>query len=63
MKVYLGKELENSTGNVTATCVTVLQVAEKVEKKGHKLYMGNSHHRNFLMKKQKNWVLWYSPPQ
>jgi hypothetical protein len=41
MSVYLGKERQNATAQITATHETVLQVIRRVEGMGQKLFMDN----------------------
>jgi len=41
MSVYLGKQRQNATAQITATHRTVLQVIQRVEGLGHKIFMDN----------------------
>jgi hypothetical protein len=41
MKVYLGKNQQRATKNVTAIHATVTDLTRRVEGRGHKLYMDN----------------------
>ena len=41
MSVYLGKQRQNATAQITATHGTVLQVIRRVEGMGHKIFMDN----------------------
>jgi hypothetical protein len=41
MKVYLGKDRQCVTQDVTATHATVKELTRRVEGLGHKLYMDN----------------------
>jgi len=41
MSVYLGKQRQNATAQITATHGTVLQVIRRVEGLGHKIFMDN----------------------
>jgi hypothetical protein len=41
MSVYLGKQRQHATAQITATHRTVLQVIWRVEGMGHKTFMGN----------------------
>jgi hypothetical protein len=41
MSVYLGKQRQNATTQITATHGTVLQVIQRVEGLGHKIFMDN----------------------
>jgi hypothetical protein len=41
MSVYLGKERQHATAQITATHETVLQVIQRVEGLGHKVFMDN----------------------
>jgi hypothetical protein len=41
MNVFLGKERQNTTQIMTATCVTVRSLARTVKGVGHKLFMNN----------------------
>jgi hypothetical protein len=39
--VYLGKQWQHATAQITATHGTVLQLVRKVEGLGHKIFMDN----------------------
>ena len=41
MSVYLGKQWQHATAQITAVHRTVLQVVRRVEGLGHKIFMGN----------------------
>jgi hypothetical protein len=41
MSVYLGKQRQNTTAQITATNGTVLQVIRRVEGMGHEIFMDN----------------------
>ena len=41
MNVYLGKQWQHATAQITATPGTVLQVVRRVEGLGHKIFMDN----------------------
>jgi hypothetical protein len=41
MSVYLGKQRQHATAQITAMHVTVLQVIPRVEGLGHKIFMHN----------------------
>jgi hypothetical protein len=41
ISVYLGKQKQNATDQITATHGSVLQVIRRVEGMGHKIFMGN----------------------
>jgi hypothetical protein len=41
MSVYLGKQRQNATAQITATHGTVLQLVRRVEGLGHKIFMDN----------------------
>jgi hypothetical protein len=41
MSVYLGKQRQHATAHITATHRTVLQVIQRVEGLGHKIFMDN----------------------
>ena len=43
MSVYLGKQRQHATAQITATHGTVLQVVRRVEGLGHKIFMDNVH--------------------
>jgi hypothetical protein len=41
MSVYLGKQRQHATAQITTTQATVLQVIRRVEGLGHKIFMDN----------------------
>jgi hypothetical protein len=41
ISVYLGKQWQHATAQITATHGTVLQVIRRVERLGHKIFMDN----------------------
>ena len=41
MSMYLGKQWQHATAQITATHRTVLQVIQRVEGLGHKIFMDN----------------------
>lgn len=41
MKLYLGKDKQHKTQDLTATHATVSELTMKIEGQGHKLYMDN----------------------
>jgi hypothetical protein len=41
MSLYLGKQRQNATAQITATHGTVVQVIRRVEGMGHKIFMDN----------------------
>ena len=51
MRVYLGKDTETATGNMTAIHSTVIHLISKVEGEGQKVSMYNflPHHPHLLM--------------
>ena len=50
MRVYLGKDSQSATDDMTATHATVRHLTYRVEGLGHKLFMNNFfHHQDFLM--------------
>ena len=53
MRVYLGKDSQSATDDMTATHATVRHLTRRVESLGHKLFMDNLfHHQDILM----NWT-------
>ena len=65
MSVYLGKQRQHATAEITATHGTVLQVIQRVEGLGHKIFMDNyftSHALFDGLVATKNQCMWNSSP-
>jgi len=65
MSMYLGKQRQNATTQITAIHGTVLQVIQRVEGLGHKIFMDNYFTSPALfdnLVQQKNQCVWYSSP-